>query len=77
MPVAQSLAHYINSSKGCPSITESFPLCCLLLHKLLLSPLSRHCQWRFAIRRSRTFIYFVKLKNMDFVARMSFPVRPE
>jgi hypothetical protein len=24
MPVAQSTAHYINSSKGCPSITESF-----------------------------------------------------
>jgi hypothetical protein len=31
MPVAQSPAHYINSSKGCPSITESFPLCCLLV----------------------------------------------
>jgi hypothetical protein len=27
MPVAQSpAAHYINSSKGCPSITKSFPL---------------------------------------------------
>jgi hypothetical protein len=26
MPVAQSLALYINSSKGCPSITESFPI---------------------------------------------------
>jgi hypothetical protein len=26
MPVAQSPAHNINSSKGCPSITESFPL---------------------------------------------------
>jgi hypothetical protein len=26
MPIAQSPAHYINSSKGCPSITESFPL---------------------------------------------------
>jgi hypothetical protein len=26
MPVAQSPDHYINSSKGCPSITESFPL---------------------------------------------------
>jgi hypothetical protein len=26
MPVAQSPAHYINSTKGCPSITESFPL---------------------------------------------------
>jgi hypothetical protein len=26
MPVAQSPAHYINISKGCPSITESFPL---------------------------------------------------
>jgi hypothetical protein len=49
MPVAQSPAHYINSSKGCPSITESFPLCCLLLHKMSLSPLSRHCQWQFAI----------------------------
>jgi hypothetical protein len=31
MPVAQSPAHYINSSKGCPSITESFPLCFLLV----------------------------------------------
>jgi hypothetical protein len=31
MPVAQSPAHYINSSKGCPYITESFPLCYLLL----------------------------------------------
>jgi hypothetical protein len=31
MPVAQSPAHYINSSKGCPSITESFPLCFLLI----------------------------------------------
>jgi hypothetical protein len=41
MPVAQSPAHYINSSKGCPSITESFPLCCLLEHKMLLSPPSR------------------------------------
>jgi hypothetical protein len=26
MPVAQSPDHYINSSKGCPSITESFLL---------------------------------------------------
>jgi hypothetical protein len=26
MPVAQSPANYINSSKGCPSITESFSL---------------------------------------------------
>jgi hypothetical protein len=26
MPIAQSPAHYINSSKCCPSITESFPL---------------------------------------------------
>jgi hypothetical protein len=26
MPVAQSPAHYINSRKGCPSITEYFPL---------------------------------------------------
>jgi hypothetical protein len=26
MPVAQSPDHYINSSKGCPSITESLPL---------------------------------------------------
>jgi hypothetical protein len=26
MPVAQSPAPYINSSKGCPSITDSFPL---------------------------------------------------
>jgi hypothetical protein len=26
MQVAQSPANYINSSKGCPSITESFPL---------------------------------------------------
>jgi hypothetical protein len=33
--------HYINSSKGCPSITESFPL---LVHKMLLSPLAQHCQ---------------------------------
>jgi hypothetical protein len=31
MPVAQSPALYINSSKGCPSITESFPLCCFLV----------------------------------------------
>jgi hypothetical protein len=31
MPVAQSPAHYINSSKGCSSITESFPLCFLLV----------------------------------------------
>jgi hypothetical protein len=31
MPVVQLLAHYINSSKGCPSITESFPLCFLLV----------------------------------------------
>jgi phage-related protein len=26
MAVAQSPDHYINSSKGCPSITESFPI---------------------------------------------------
>jgi hypothetical protein len=45
MPVAQSPAHYINSGKGCPSITESFPLGFLLVHKMLLSPLARHCQW--------------------------------
>jgi hypothetical protein len=45
MPVAQSPAHNINSSKGCPSITESFPLCCLLVHTMSLSPLARHCQW--------------------------------
>jgi hypothetical protein len=31
MPVAQSPAHYINSSIGCPSITESFPLVCFLV----------------------------------------------
>jgi hypothetical protein len=31
MPVAQSPAHYINSSKGCPSITEYFQLCCFLV----------------------------------------------
>jgi hypothetical protein len=31
MPVAQSPAHYIYSSKGCLSITESFPLCYLLV----------------------------------------------
>jgi hypothetical protein len=31
MTVAQSPAHYINSSKGCPSITESFPLCYILV----------------------------------------------
>jgi hypothetical protein len=31
MPVAESPVHYKNSSKGCPSITESFPLCYLLL----------------------------------------------
>jgi hypothetical protein len=31
MPVAQSPANSINSSKGCPSITESFPLCYLLV----------------------------------------------
>jgi hypothetical protein len=31
MPVAQSPAHYINSSKGCPSITESFPLAFFLV----------------------------------------------
>jgi hypothetical protein len=49
MPVAQSQDHYINSSKGCPSIRESFPLCCFLLHKMSLLPLWRHCQWRFSI----------------------------
>jgi hypothetical protein len=31
MTVAQSPAHYINSSKGCPSITESFPLVVFLV----------------------------------------------
>jgi hypothetical protein len=31
MPVAQSPAHYINSSKGYPSITESFPLVVFLV----------------------------------------------
>jgi hypothetical protein len=31
MSVAQSPAHYINISKGCPSNTESFPLCFLLV----------------------------------------------
>jgi hypothetical protein len=40
MPVAQSPAHYINSSKGFPYITESFPLCFLLEHKMSLSPLA-------------------------------------
>jgi hypothetical protein len=45
MPLAQSPAHYINSSKGCPSITEPFPLCFLLVHKMLLSPQARHRQW--------------------------------
>jgi hypothetical protein len=30
MPVAQSPSHYINSSKGCPSIAESFPLVVVL-----------------------------------------------
>jgi hypothetical protein len=54
MPVAQSPAHYINSSKGCPSITESFPLCFLLVNKMSLSPLARHCQWRNPIRALST-----------------------
>jgi hypothetical protein len=31
MPVAQSPDHYINSSKGCPSITEPFPLVVFLV----------------------------------------------
>jgi hypothetical protein len=31
MPVAHSPAHFINCSKGCPSIKESFPLCCFLV----------------------------------------------
>jgi hypothetical protein len=31
MPVAQSPAHYINSSKGCPSITESFLIVVVLV----------------------------------------------
>jgi hypothetical protein len=31
MSVAQSPAHYINISKGCPSITESFPLVVVLV----------------------------------------------
>jgi hypothetical protein len=31
MPEAQSPAHNINSGKGSPSITESFPLCFLLV----------------------------------------------
>jgi hypothetical protein len=31
MPEDQSPAHYINSSKGCHSITESVPLCFLLV----------------------------------------------
>jgi hypothetical protein len=31
MPVAQSPAHYINSSTGCPCITESFLLCYILV----------------------------------------------
>jgi hypothetical protein len=31
MQVAQSPAHYINRSKGCSSITESFPLCFFLV----------------------------------------------
>jgi hypothetical protein len=31
MPVAQSPAQYINSSKGCPFITESFPLVVFLV----------------------------------------------
>jgi hypothetical protein len=45
MPVAQSPAHFINSSNCCPSMTESFPLCCLLVHKMSLLPLARYCQW--------------------------------
>jgi hypothetical protein len=66
MPVAQSPAHYVNSSKGCPSITESFPLFCILLHKMSLSPLSRHCQWRFAIVKflKTTFdVVFLKINK--------------
>jgi hypothetical protein len=55
MPVAQSPAHYINSSKGCPSVTESFPLCFLLVHKMLLSPLARHCQWCNPINRTNVY----------------------
>jgi hypothetical protein len=31
MPVSQSPAHYINSTKGSPSITESFPLVVFLV----------------------------------------------
>jgi hypothetical protein len=40
MPAAQSPAHYINSSKGCPSITESFPLYCFLVPCATVAALS-------------------------------------
>jgi hypothetical protein len=57
MPVAQSPAHYINSSKGCASITESFPLCFLLEHKMSLSPLARHCEWCNPVSSAQTLKY--------------------
>jgi hypothetical protein len=63
MPVAQSPAHYMNNNKGCPSITESFPHCFLLLHEILLLPLARHCQWYNPILEKliRTFLSFLYL----------------
>jgi hypothetical protein len=69
MPVAQSPAHYINSSKGCPSITESFPLCCLLVHKMSLLQLLRHCQWRNPYETH--YICYVIFRFLHFLVRAS------
>jgi hypothetical protein len=48
MRLAQSPAHYINSSKGCPSITESFPLVGFLVLWATVAALpvvQPHCDW--------------------------------
>jgi hypothetical protein len=70
MPVAQSPAHYINSSKGCPSITESFLLCyffVLCATVTALPVVEPHCYIVFALSAKQfVFLLFSAFASFSF-----------
>jgi hypothetical protein len=68
MPVSQSPAHYINSSKGCPSLTESFPLVVFLVLCATVAALpvvQPHCL-DVSKSRKKLFFFFIQMYGSFF-----------
>jgi hypothetical protein len=66
MPVAQSPAHYINSSKGCPSITESFSLVVILVLCATVSALpvvQIMPSWSLFVQQQKAALLFLQLSH--------------